>query len=95
MKKNTLLIAALICANFFLLENQCYSQIAINSTGATPNSRAMLDIDQVGKGLLIPRMTQVRRDTITSIPTSLMIYQTDNPPGYYYYDGGSLTQVLT
>jgi hypothetical protein len=55
--------------------------IGINTTGATPNSAALLDIDDsgtaTGKGLLVPRMTTARRDAIPPpIPESLLIYNT-------------------
>ncbi len=46
-------------------------------------------IESTTGGLLIPRMTQVERDAIVSPTTSLMIYQTDNTTGFYYYDGST------
>lgn len=57
--------------------------IGINTTGALPNSKSMLDIDVSGStpktGLLIPRMTTTERDAITApIPESLLIYNTTN-----------------
>ena len=60
-----------------------YSQnIGINTTGATPNSKALLDVDADNvtgekKGLLIPRMTTTERNAISSpVPESLLIYNT-------------------
>lgn len=55
--------------------------IGINVTGATPNAKAMLDIDATGMatkgGLLIPRLTTAERNAITApIPMSLLIYNT-------------------
>ena len=67
--------------------NSFAQNVGINTTGNPPNSRALLDLDQAGTGLLIPRMVKADRDTITSIPTSLLIYQTNDTAGYYYYDG--------
>ncbi|NQT76697.1 MAG: hypothetical protein HQ565_03210 [Bacteroidetes bacterium] len=52
-----------------------------------PDNSAMLDIKSLDKGLLIPRMTQAQRDAIILPATALLIYQTDNNPGYYYYEG--------
>lgn len=65
---------------FFVLVG-CVSRIdaqgvSINETGAPANSKAMLDIDRIGKGLLIPRMAQNFRDTITTPPTGLLIFNT-------------------
>jgi hypothetical protein len=62
-----------------------YAQnIGINTTGATPNSKALLDIDADNvsgekKGVLIPRMTTTERNTLSgtgTIPESLLIYNT-------------------
>jgi hypothetical protein len=59
----------------------------------TPNTSAMLDITSTTKGLLIPRMTQAQRNVITTPATGLMIYQTDNTPGFYYYNGTTWAAV--
>ena len=48
--------------------------IGINTTGALPDAKAMLDISSTTSGLLIPRMTTVQRDQITNPPTGLYIY---------------------
>jgi hypothetical protein len=62
-----------------------YAQnIGINTTGATPNSKALLDVnpDNVAgekKGVLFPRMTTTERNTLSgtgTIPESLLIYNT-------------------
>ena len=47
----------------------------------------MLDIKSNDGGLLIPRMTLAERNVITNPATGLMIYQTDNIPGFYYNSG--------
>ena len=39
-----------------------------------------------------PRMTQTQRDAIASPATGLLIYQTDNTPGFYY-DGAAWTAI--
>lgn len=61
--------------------------VGINADGSTPNYSAMLDIKSANKGLLIPRMSQEERNAITSPATSLIIYQTDNSSGFYYFEG--------
>jgi hypothetical protein len=58
--------------------------MGVNTTGATPNSKALFDIDADNvtgekKGLLITRMTTTERNTLSStgtIPESLLIYNT-------------------
>ena len=48
--------------------------VAINGTGASPDAKAMLDIASTTSGLLIPRMTTVQRDLITTPPNGLQVY---------------------
>jgi hypothetical protein len=59
--------------------------IGINTT--TPDNSAQLDITSTSRGLLIPRLTLTQRNTIISPATGLLIYQTDNQPGFYYNSG--------
>ena len=73
--------------------------ITVNTVGdvgigtATPSSGAILDITATDGGLLIPRMTQVQRDAIGSPATGLLVYQTNNTPGFYYYNGTAWTNL--
>jgi hypothetical protein len=53
----------------------------------SPNASAALEIKSTTQGLLISRMTQTQRNAIVSPAIGLMIYQTTNTPGFYYYDG--------
>ncbi len=48
---------------------------------------AILDVASTEKGMLIPRMNQAQRDAIGSPAEGLLIFQTDNDPFFYYYDG--------
>lgn len=71
-----------------------YSQnVGINNDASQPDSSAMLDVKSDVKGMLIPRMTQTQRNAINSPATGLMIYQTNNTPGFYYYSGSAWTSV--
>ena len=80
---------------FSLLFATCvWSQnVGINSDGSSPDGSAMLDVKSNMKGMLIPRMTQAQRDAISSPATGLMIYQTDNTTGFYYYNGTAWNQI--
>lgn len=51
----------------------------------TPHASAQLEINAANKGLLIPRMAQANRPA--SPATGLLIYQNNNNPGFYYYNG--------
>jgi hypothetical protein len=69
------------------------------STGAAgigttaPNASSLMEIKSTTKGLLIPRMTLTQRNAIASPATGLLIYQTNNTPGFYYYTGTAWTAV--
>ncbi len=52
-------------------------QVSVNTTGAAPDPKAMLDVSATDKGLLPPRLTTEQRNGITSpIPDGLMIFNT-------------------
>jgi len=55
----------------------------------TPGTDGDFVITSTTGGILIPTMTETQRDAIGSPATGLMIYQTDNTPGFYYYNGSS------
>jgi hypothetical protein len=52
----------------------------------TPDTSAILELKSAKKGLLIPRMTIVQRNAIVTPARGLLIYQTNNTPGFYYFD---------
>ncbi|MBL0302379.1 MAG: hypothetical protein IPQ23_11930 [Cytophagaceae bacterium] len=54
---------------------------------STPDQSAVLDIQSANKGLLIPRLTVDQRNNIASPANGLMIYQTNEKSGFYFYDG--------
>jgi hypothetical protein len=83
--KNLFILLFLACGQ--LLQ----AQVAVNTDGSTPDNSAMLDVKSTTKGLLAPRMTQLQRDAIVSPANGLLVFQTDNIPGYYYNNGTSST----
>ena len=70
------------------------AQVAINTTGAAPDSSALLDIQSTVKGLLTPQMTKAQREAITDPATGLLVYQTDELVGFYYNEGTVLYPQL-
>ncbi|MBI2281130.1 MAG: hypothetical protein HYU68_10640 [Bacteroidetes bacterium] len=80
MKKQILIFLIALLA--IAATKQSFAQnVGINSTGATPNAKALLDIDATGSsskgGLLVPRLTTAERNAITApIPMSLLIFNT-------------------
>ena len=61
------------------------SSVAIG-TSQVDNS-AILNLASTNSGLLMPRMNKTQRDLITTPATGLLIFQTDNTPGFYYFNG--------
>ncbi len=73
---------------FVLLISLSFTASAQMGIGvASPDASAQLEVASVSRGLLMPRMTLAQRNAIASPATSLMIYQTDQQAGYYYYTG--------
>lgn len=62
-------------------------QVVVSPTPSTGDISSILDIQSSNKGMMVPRMSLSDRDMITSPAHSLLIYQTDNTPGYYYNAG--------
>ncbi len=92
MKKlSTLLLLIFV----LLISKNLHAQNTFPSSGSagigttTPNTSSLLEMKSTSKGLLIPRMTQAQRNAISSPSESLMIYQTDGTPGFYYIYSGS------
>jgi hypothetical protein len=80
---------------FVIINTNIFSQgVAINNDGSNPSSSAILDVKSTDKGVLIPRMTQSQKNAITSPDTGLLIYQTDDTSGFYYYNGSSWVQSV-
>ncbi len=67
-----------------------WAQVAINTDGALPDSTAMLDIKSTTKGILIPKMTKAQRLAIAGAATGLLVFQTDEPAGYYFNAGSAV-----
>lgn len=65
--------------------------IGINADGASPHASALLDVDITSRtspaGMLVPRMTEAERLDIVPPGNSLLVYQTDQTRGFWYYDG--------
>ena len=85
MKKQSILIMVLL--TILNLNLNLNAQVAVNTSGNAADASAILDVSSTDKGILIPRMTLAKRDLIDSPVPGLMIYQTNNTPGFYFYNG--------
>ena len=84
MKKITLIALMLFTA-------LGYAQVGINTNN--PDASSALEIESTTGGILIPRLTETQRDAITEPATGLMIYQTNQTTGFYFYDGAVWTKI--
>ena len=74
--KNLFLTLTIVSFSTFALAQN----VGINTTGATPDASAALDIDYPDKGLLIPRVALTSTTDVITIPTpatSLLVYNTN------------------
>lgn len=85
MKQLLILLATL------LLSLSSFAQIGINTN--TPDASSALDITSTTGGILIPRLTETQRDAIAAPAAGLMIYQTDETSGFYFYNGNAWTKI--
>lgn len=85
--------AARITISIVLLFSFCqnaFSQntgVLISELTGTPDVSAILEARSTRQGFLPPRLTQSQRNSILTPATGLLIFQTDNTPGYYYNAG--------
>ncbi len=64
-------------ALFLLFSSALFSQVAVNTDGAAPNNSAMLDVKSTTKGVLLPRITKIQRNSISAPAEGLMVFCTN------------------
>jgi hypothetical protein len=89
-------------ALLLLLCESVFSQVAINSTGATADSSAILDISATNKGLLVPRVSLVSISNsnipVSNPATGLLVYNIEGNslnPGFYLWNGTAWSSLAT
>jgi len=76
-------LALCLCA-YMTVDGQ---SVAINSTGNSPDSSAMLDIQSTTQGVLVPRMNSLARDSISNPSEGLLVYDLDTKSFWYFQSG--------
>jgi hypothetical protein len=87
--------AVKILTGLLLIFTQSVFSQSIGVGTNTPHGSAQLDVTSTSKGVLLPRMTLAQRNLIPSPVAGLIVYQTDNTPGFYYYNGSTWLQFST
>jgi Collagen triple helix repeat (20 copies) len=83
MKQKILLAAFLLMA--FTTITKAQNNVGVNTS--TPHPSAALDVQSTTQGMLVPRMTAAQRDSISLPAAGLLVYQSDAPSGFYFYNG--------
>jgi hypothetical protein len=69
-----------------IISESALSQVAINTDGSDPNSKAILDISATDMGILVPRMTTAERTnfeaTLSSNEEGMMVFDTETNSFY-------------
>lgn len=81
----TIMPTAMLSASGKVELNNNQQGVSINTNESDPDSSAILDVSSSNKGILIPRITKANRPANPA--EGLLIYQVDNTPGFYYFDG--------
>jgi hypothetical protein len=67
--------------------------VAVNADGSPADNSALLDVKSTTKGVLVPRLTQAERNAIASPANGLLVYQTEAPAGFYFYNGSAWVAI--
>lgn len=90
MNKQTLLVLLIgLCAISAPFALQAQVGVGIE----VPHESAQLEVLSDSKGMLIPRMPKANRPTAPA--EGLLIYQTDENPGFYYFSGSTWQRLGT
>ena len=91
MKKNSQVW--LVCL-FLLVSQALFAQKENVGIGTkTPNESALLDLNSNSKGLLIPRLLKHERMHLKNPAKGLLIFQTDDASGFYYFNGSDWSLI--
>ncbi len=84
----TLKVLFVLTALFLTYSSSLNAQgVAINVDGSDPDASAILDAQSTTMGVLVPRLTKAQRDAISSPATGLIVFQTNDTTGFYFYSG--------
>jgi hypothetical protein len=75
------------------VNNISYLNGNVNIGSNTIDSSAVLNINSVSQGIMLPNMTETQRDSINNPTTGLLVFQNDGTVGFYYYSGVEWTLI--
>jgi len=87
-------LSVLLVSNAIAAQTNIFPSTGSAGIGTiTPNTSSVLDMVSTTQGVLVPRMTQAQRNNILSPAVGLLIFQTTNTPGFYYYSDKGWTAL--
>ncbi len=86
MKKYLILVLAFVTVQALRSQTVLVSD---DSTRISGESSAVLEAYSIDKGFLTPRLTASQREAVASPAVGLLVYQTDAPQGFYFWDGAA------
>ena len=75
---------------FFSIATSLVTSLTAQSIGigtTSPHNSSILELNSTSQGILIPRMTEIQRTTILSPAQGLLVYQSNNDTGFYFFQG--------
>nr|MBK9651130.1 hypothetical protein [Bacteroidota bacterium] len=93
---NMMIVMAFVTIFIFFINIASHAQ-SVGLNNPNPHAKSLLDLTATDKGLLTPRMTQAQRIAMFVAPDAsakgMLVYQTDNTQGFYFYDGAAWQAV--
>jgi hypothetical protein len=94
MKTNSKIILAFLFLNLIFLNTKAQNTVITDSATYLPQSSAMLDVQSINKGMLVPRMTTAQRTIVSNPATGLLVFDTDSVC-FYFYNGISWVNLTS
>ncbi len=70
------------------------AQVAVNTDGSTADPSAMLDVKSAIRGILIPRMSTMERENISTPATGLLVFDSDTNT-FWFFNGTAWEQMMS
>lgn len=78
---------------FYITGTSVSAQVGVGTPAPDPS--AQLDVSSSSRGMLVPRLTATQKTQISNPAAGLLIYQTTDSAGFYYYSGAAWIRLLT
>ena len=79
---------------FIAFTTSAFTQVGINTDNSAPDPSAMLDVQSIDKGMLVPRMSSAQRTIISNAATGLLVFDLDTET-FWFYDDNGWTELIS